>query len=84
MTEYILILICIFIYIFLYLNHKNTLYIRTTSGRKFLIYRDDMNNEKAELLNNIVENMFILKNHLINNIDKFPEFNSYINQLNQY
>ena len=82
--HYLLFLIGIIIYIFLYINHKNAVYIRAASGKRYLIYRDNIKTEKVELLDNIVNNMFILKNHLVNNISSFPDYHSYILQLNQY
>ena len=81
---YLLILIGIIIYIFIYINHKNTVYITAPSGKRYLIYRDNLKLEKVELLDNIVFNMFLLKNYLVNNIKYFPDFNEYILQLNQY
>ncbi len=84
MKETILIsAILIFIYIFLFINRNNIIYVESKSGSKFLVHKDNLKNEKAELLGDIVEKMFILKNHLVMNIDKLPEYRDYIKQLEE-
>jgi hypothetical protein len=82
MKETILIcIVIIFIYFFLFINRKNLVYVETNSGTKFLVHKDNLKNEKANLLGKIVENMFILKNHMVKNINKFPLYEPYIEQL---
>lgn len=83
MKDYFLIfLVFILIYFFLIYNqNNNTTYIEAKSGTKYLIHNDKFTKEKANLLSTIVEKMFILKNHLIKNIDNFPEYRYYIKQL---
>ncbi len=82
MRESILIsIIIIFIYIFLFLNRNNVIYVETKSGVKYLVNNDNTKNEKSQLLSKIVENMYSLKNHMIKNINNFPEYKDYINQL---
>jgi hypothetical protein len=82
MEETILIsIVIIFIYFFLFINRKNLVYVETNSGTKFLVHKDNLKNEKANLLGKIVENMFILKNHMVKNINKFPLYEPYIEQL---
>ena len=82
MKETILIcIVIIFIYFFLFINRKNLVYVETNSGTKFLVHKDNLKNEKANLLGKIVENMFILKNHMIKNINNFTSFEPYIEQL---
>jgi len=78
------ILICIviiFIYFFLFINRKNLVYVESHYGTKFLVHKDNLKNEKAYLLGEIVKNIFILKNHMIKNINDFPSFRPYIEQL---
>jgi hypothetical protein len=83
MQETILIaLIFIFIYFLICFNNKNTDYIETNIGNKFFIRPDDKIKDKTLLLAQIVENMFKLKNYLYININKFPDFTQYIEQLN--
>ncbi len=83
MKETILIcIVIIFIYFFLFINRKNLVYVEANSGTKFLVHKDNLKNKKANLLSKIVENLFILKNHMVKNIDNFPSFRPYIEQLN--
>jgi len=72
----------IFIYIFLKLNSNNTLYINTDNG-VIVINKDKNKNAKTILMTKIINNMYILKNYLFNNIDKFKEYEEYIKLLNK-
>ena len=82
MNETILIsIVIIFIYFFLFINRNNLIYVESNSGTKFLVHKDNLKNDKANLLGKIVENMFILKNHMIKNINNFKSFKPYIKQL---
>ena len=82
MQETILIfIIIIFIYFFLFINRNNLIYVESNSGTKFLVHKDNLKNDKANLLGKIVENMFILKNHMVKNINNFKSFKPYIKQL---
>ncbi len=84
MKETILIsMVIIFIYIFLFINRNNLIYVESSSGTKFLVHKDKYKKEKANLLGKIVENMFVLKNHMVKNIDKFPTYKPYIKQLEE-
>jgi len=83
MKETILIaIIIIIIYLFLFHNKKNVVLIEGRDKNKYLVYNDEKKTESALLLSDIINNMFILKDHLYNNIDKYPEFDQYIKQLN--
>ena len=75
-------LIIIFIYIFLFLNRNNVIYIETNTGTKYLVANDNLKHSAANLLSNIVDNMFKLKNHLYKYINEYQDFSLYINQLN--
>lgn len=68
---------------FLFLNRNNTIYIEANTGTKFLVHKDNKKQEKANLLGQLVQNLYILKNHLLSNIKNFPDFEQYINQLGQ-
>lgn len=82
MNETILIsIVIIFIYFFLFINRNNLIYVESNSGTKFLVHKDNLKNDKANLLGKIVENMFILKNHMVKNINNFKSFKPYIKQL---
>ena len=39
-------------------------YIESKSGTKYLVHKDNLRKQKAELLGDVVEKMYILKNHL--------------------
>ena len=86
MKETILIsIILIFIYIYFFLNKKNLISIESYNGTKYMVYNDNLNKDKANLLASIVKNMCVLKNHLIKNIDTddLSEYKSYIQQLDK-
>jgi hypothetical protein len=83
MNETILIcIVIIFIYFFLFINRNNFVYVESNTGTKFMVHKDNLKKEKANLLGKIVENMFILKNHMVKNINDFNSFEPYIKQLN--
>ena len=74
-------IIIIFIYIFLFLNYNNVSYIKASNGGQFLIHKDNDKQLKANLLGKVVNNLYLLKDHMVFNIKKFPEHEEYINQL---
>jgi hypothetical protein len=57
--------------------------VESKSGSKFLVHKDSLKKEKAELLSLVVEKMFILKNHLVSNVDKLSDYKNYIKQLEE-
>jgi hypothetical protein len=77
-------MVIILIYIYLFPNN-NLKYIEASNGEHFTVYSDTPENEKnkANLLAKIVENMYKLKNHLIENVKSFPEYTEYIKQLDE-
>ncbi len=82
MKESILIsIIVIIIYIFLFLNRNNVIYIESSTGTKFLVHKDKDKQQKANLLGQLVENLYSLKNHLVKNKNKFTEYAEYIDLL---
>ncbi len=82
MGESILIsVIIIIIYIFLFLNRNNVIYIEANTGTKFLVHKDKDKQEKANLLGKLVENLYLLKNHLVKNKEKLSEYSEYIDLL---
>jgi predicted metal-dependent hydrolase len=84
MKENILLgLIIIFVYIFIYLNKNNFIYIESNSGVSYLVQKSDNKQEKANLLDKLMKNLFLLKNHLVENINKYPDIEKYIQQLNR-
>jgi len=86
MKETILIsTIIIFIFIYFFLNKKKFVSIESNSGTKYMVFDDNLNKDKANLLAIIVKNMCLLKNYLIKNINSedFKEYTLYITQLNK-
>ena len=85
MKETILIsTIIIVIYIYFFLNKKNFVSIESNTGTRYMVYNDNLNKDKSNLLSLIVKNMCLLKNHLNKNIDSddLREYSLYIKQLN--
>ena len=68
----------IIIYIFL-VSHNNNLTMVNTNGNKILV-RSDMNdkNDSALLLNNLIEGMYVLRNYLVDNKEKYIDYKEYI------
>lgn len=84
MKESILIsIIVIFIYIFYFTNRKDMIMVETLNGNSYMVYKDTFQQEKGELLDEILNNLYKLKNHLVNNIHKYPEYADYIKQLDK-
>lgn len=77
-------IVIIFIFIFIYIKNKskpNSIYVNSTNGLKFLVYKDEYIKDKAVLLETLVDKMVILKNHLIKNKNDFPDYIEYIDLL---
>ena len=84
MKESILIsIVIIIIYIFILINRNNSTYIKANTGTKFLVHKDNNKQEKANLLGLLVQNLYILKNHMVTNKKKFSGFEIYIDQLSE-
>jgi predicted metal-dependent hydrolase len=85
MNEYILLYVSIILIIlYLYLNKSNLKYIESgKTGTKYLVQNNKFKKETAELLEKVIINMYKLKMYLNKNIDKFPNFNKYIKQLDE-
>ena len=70
MNDFILIsFVIIFIYIFLFFNRHNVIYIKAYTGEKFMVYKDEHNMDKANLLAQILKNLLALKKYLVTNIN---------------
>lgn len=63
--------------------HNNLIVVESMKGDKVIIQKDDFVDVKADLMRNIIKRLRKLKNHLVNNIDQFPEYEKYIKQLNR-
>ncbi len=83
MKETILIsIIIILAYIFFVVNRNNLVYVEDNSGKRFMVQKDNDKKTKGELLGEIINRMYILKNHLIKYKDD-PEFGKYWEQLDE-
>lgn len=84
MIKYIILIIFFYCLIYIYYNYV-LIRVQSFDNLKFTIYNDTPENikYKIELLNTVIKNMYILKSHLVNNINNFPEYKIYINQLNE-
>lgn len=60
----------IFIYIFLIINKNNLVLIESKTGSKILVHNDKTKKKSADLLGNLIINMYKLKAHLRNNIEE--------------
>jgi predicted metal-dependent hydrolase len=63
-------------------NNNNILYIKK-NNISFTINKDNTINDKIVLLSLIIENMYKLKDHLVNNIDMLKEYKEYIEFLDK-
>jgi len=77
----LLILILIVIYIYFIVNGKNKIIFDNKTGSKIVLYNEENEINKEELLKKIIDNMYILRQHMIDNIENFPEYKDYINLL---
>lgn len=84
MKESILIaLVIILLYIFIFNNTENIdlEYIENIEGNNVLVRKTQNNYTSAILLSKLINNMYLLRQILINNIDNYPENRKYIEQL---
>ena len=81
------IIICISLLIvilyYIYIHNNNYIFITSTLGNSYVINKDEFQNVKVELLDKIQDNMYKLKEILINNIEKYDEYKIYILQLDR-
>jgi hypothetical protein len=80
-------IIIIFIYI-LYIIKKNRLtLVQANNNNKYMVYNDENKIESANLLATLVDNMYKLRNNLINNKNKeyegYKEYKEYIDLLEE-
>ena len=85
MNDYILLYVSIIVIIlYLYFNKSNLKYIESSkTGTKYLVQNNKHKKETAELLEKVINNMYKLKKYLVKNIEKYPDFKSYIKQLDE-
>lgn len=79
MRESILIaIVIIFIYIFYYIKKDRLTLVEANNNVKYMVYNDRNKGDSANKLAELIERMYKVKNYLVNNIDKYPEYKEYI------
>ena len=72
----------VLLYIFIFINKTSLKYVESSmTGVKYLVKNDKLKENTANLLEKVILNMYKLRNHLVKNIEKFPNMKQYINQL---
>jgi len=79
----IICILVIFIYIFLTMNSNKFVLIEANNGQKVRVNDQIDQTGSANLLADIIERMYKLRNHLVNNKGDFPEFKDSISLLEQ-
>lgn len=79
----LIVLVIVFIYIFLFLHRQNVVYIEAYDNTSYLVYKDNTETDKANMLAKISENLINLKQWLIANKNNYPDYASYIDQLDR-
>jgi predicted metal-dependent hydrolase len=82
-TIYVSLIIIILYIIYIYNKKNNFIYAKSVSGNNYIINKDEFQNVKVELLDKIQYNMYKLKEILLTDIKKYPEYTSYILQLDK-
>ena len=73
----------IFIYLFIHINKKNLVYIESIDGNKYMVNNIDNKEISANLLSQINKRIFLLKDYLFKNINKFLDKKNDILLLNK-
>lgn len=68
-------------YIYFIINGKSKIIFDNKTGSKIIIYNENNEKEKEDLLKQIISNIYILRQHMIDNIDNLTEYRDYINLL---
>ena len=78
----LLIFVIIFIYLFIHLNSKNVIYIESLNdGKKYMVYNDEKKHDSVELLAELVNRLYKIRNILYKKREEYPEFKEYIELL---
>ena len=78
----LLIFVIIFIYLFIHLNSKNVVYIESLNdGKKYMVYNDEKKHDSVELLAELVNRLYKIRNILYERREQYPEFKEYIELL---
>ena len=78
----LLIFVIIFIYLFIHLNSKNVIYMESLNdGKKYMVYNDEKKHDSVELLSELVNRLYKIRNILYQKREEYPEFKEYIELL---
>ena len=80
---FLLIFLIIFIYLFIHIKKKNLVYIESIDGNKYMVNNIDNKEISANLLSQITKRIFLLKDYLFKNINKFLDRKNDILLLNK-
>ena len=68
-------ILILFIYIFIFVNKRKLVLMESSnSGHKFLVNNDKLKRQSADLMSEIITRMYKLRNHLVKNINNYPDF----------
>lgn len=72
----------VLLYIFILFNKSSLKYVESSqTGIKYLVKNDKNKKNTANLLEKIILNMYNLRNHLVKNIEEYPNMKAHINLL---
>ena len=83
MKETLLIItLIILIYIFLFYNNNKLVYIENSDfGTRFLVQNNEDKFKSSKILSKLTQNLYKLRNHLVKNINDYPNYKQYIKLL---
>ncbi len=71
-------IVVIFIYILYRIKKDRLTLVEANNNVKYMVYNDRLKRDSANKLAELIDRMFKLKNHLVDNMDKFPDYKEYI------
>lgn len=71
-------IVIIFIYILYRIKKDRLTLVEANNNVKYMVYNDRLKRDSANKLAELVNKMFKLKNHLVDNMEKFPDYKEYI------
>jgi len=71
-------IVVIFIYILYRIKKDRLTLVEANNNVKYMVYNDRLKRDSANKLAELIDRMFKLKNHLVDNMEKFPDYKEYI------
>ena len=81
MKESIIITILIIIIYIFFLSSRNNLLLVDMNGTKVLVQNFEDSDYSSILLSNLIEKMYILRDTVVENIEQYPDYATYIKQM---